>query len=173
MTNDTNSHDNDEILWQQLAPHLDLAVSALSETDRSAVLLRFYEKAPMRKVGERLGVSEDAAKKRVSRAVEKMREFLVKLGVKLGGVALAGVLAEKTVQAASGSDGGGGHQNCDGRHIGFDFRHAAAIGTGNSPRLALGKRQAGGGPRRLVARFDSCHRECQFYAWFSYSLTIR
>jgi RNA polymerase sigma factor (sigma-70 family) len=100
MTNDTHSHDNDEILWQQLAPHLDLAVSALSESDRSAILLRFYEKAPMRKVGERLGVSEDAAKKRVSRAVERMREFLVKRGVKIGSVALAGFLAEKTVQAA-------------------------------------------------------------------------
>ncbi len=100
MTNDTNSHENDEIVWQQLAPHLELAVSALSKTDRSAVLLRFYEEAPMRKVSDRLGVSEDAAKKRVNRAVEKMREFLVKRGVKLGGVALAGVLAEKTAQAA-------------------------------------------------------------------------
>jgi RNA polymerase sigma factor (sigma-70 family) len=100
MIHDTNSPDNDEILWQQLAPHLDLAVAALSETDRSAVLLRFYEKAPMRKVGERLGVSEEAAKKRVSRAVERMREFLLKRGVELGGVVLAAVLAEKTVQAA-------------------------------------------------------------------------
>lgn len=100
MTNDTNSHEHDENVWQQLASHLDLAVSALSETDRCAVLLRFYEKAPMSKVGEQLGVSEDAAKKRVSRAVEKIREFLNKRGVKLGGVALAGVLAEKTVQAA-------------------------------------------------------------------------
>ena len=100
MSNDTNSQDNTEILWQQLAPHLDLAVSALSEADRSAILLRFYEKAPMRTVGERLGVSEDAAKKRVSRAVERMRDFLAERGVKFGGVVLAGLLAEKTVQAA-------------------------------------------------------------------------
>jgi RNA polymerase sigma factor (sigma-70 family) len=99
MINDNSPHENDEIVWQQLAPHLDVAVSALSESDRSAVLLRFYEKASMRKVGDRLGISEEAAKKRVSRALEKMREFLAKRSVKLGSVALAAVLADRTVQA--------------------------------------------------------------------------
>ena len=54
----------------------------------------------MLKVAERLGVSEDAAKKRVSRAVERMRQFLARRGVKPGGVLLAAILAEKTVQAA-------------------------------------------------------------------------
>ena len=101
MSQDTTSPDTDEILWQQLAPHLDQAVAALSEADRSAILLRFYEKMPLRSVGERMGVSEEAAKKRVSRALEKLREFLDRRGVKLSGVALAAVLAEKTVQAAS------------------------------------------------------------------------
>jgi RNA polymerase sigma factor (sigma-70 family) len=101
MSHDTTAPDTDEILWQQLAPHLDQAVAALSEADRSAILLRFYEKMPLRSVGERMGVSEEAAKKRVSRALEKLREFLDRRGVKLTGVALAAVLAEKTVQTAS------------------------------------------------------------------------
>jgi RNA polymerase sigma factor (sigma-70 family) len=101
MSQDTTSPDTDEILWQQLAPHLDQAVAALSEADRSAILLRFYEKMPLRSVGERMGVSEEAAKKRVSRALEKLREFLDRRGVKLSGVGLAAVLAEKTVQTAS------------------------------------------------------------------------
>jgi RNA polymerase sigma factor (sigma-70 family) len=101
MSHDTTSPDTDEILWEQLAPHLDQAVAALSEADRSAILLRFYEKMPLRSVGEKMGVSEDAAKKRVSRAVEKLREYLDRRGVKLSGVALAAVLAEKTVQTAS------------------------------------------------------------------------
>jgi RNA polymerase sigma factor (sigma-70 family) len=100
MIHDNSSPAADEILWRQLAPHLDQAVAALSKADRCAILLRFYEKMPLRKVGERLGVSEEAAKKRVSRAVEKMREFLAQHGVKPGGVLLATVLAEKTVQAA-------------------------------------------------------------------------
>jgi RNA polymerase sigma factor (sigma-70 family) len=101
MSQDTTSPDTDEILWQQLAPHLDQAVAALSDADRSAILLRFYEKMPLRSVGERMGVSEEAAKKRVSRALEKLRDFLVRRGVKLSGVSLAAILAEKTVQTAS------------------------------------------------------------------------
>lgn len=87
-------------IWNQLAPHLDQAVAALSATDSSAILLRFYEKKSLREVGERLGLSEEAAKKRVTRAVEKMRDFLTRRGVVLGGVALVGVLAEQTMQAA-------------------------------------------------------------------------
>ncbi len=82
------------------APHLDLAVASLSESDRATILLRFYEKAPLAAVGKRLGISEDAAKKRVSRALEKMRTFLARRGVKPGGAALATLLAAKTVEAA-------------------------------------------------------------------------
>jgi RNA polymerase sigma factor (sigma-70 family) len=103
MSHDTASPDTDENLWEQLAPHLDQAVAALSQADRSAILLRFYEKMPLRQVAERLGVSEEAAKKRVSRAVERMREFLGRRGIGLSGVALTVVLADKTVQAASAS----------------------------------------------------------------------
>src|SRR5580700_6941969 len=75
MISTTNSQDN-QIPWEQLRPHLDQAVAALSKTDRSAILLRFYEKRTLREVGDQLGISEDAAKKRVSRAIEKMRAFL-------------------------------------------------------------------------------------------------
>ena len=100
MIDDSSSPNTDEILWQQLAPHLDEAVTALPEADRSAILLRFYEKMPLRKVGERLGVSEEAAKKRVSRALERMRTFLGGRGVKLNAGVLAAIVAEKTVQAA-------------------------------------------------------------------------
>ena len=89
-----------EVLWNQLSPRLDEAVAALSEADRSAILLRFYDKKSLREVGERLGISEDAAKKRLSRAVGKLRESLTKRGVVLGGVALIGILAEQTVHAA-------------------------------------------------------------------------
>ena len=101
MSHDTTAPDTDDILWQQLTPHLDQAVAALADADRSAILLRFYERMPLRQVGEKLGVSEEAAKKRVCRAVEKLRGFLEGRGVKLTAVALTAVLAEKTVQAAS------------------------------------------------------------------------
>ena len=96
----TSTADDQEVLWKQLAPYLDHAVAALYKTDRAAILLRFYEKKSLREVGERLGLSDEAAKKRVTRAVEKMRAFLTGREVVLGGVALVGVLTEQTVQAA-------------------------------------------------------------------------
>ena len=96
----TISSDDNEILWNQLTPHLDQAVAALSQADRMAILLRFYEKKPLREVGDRLGLTEEAAKKRVSRAIEKLRTLITRRGVVLGGAALAVALAEQTVQAA-------------------------------------------------------------------------
>src|ERR1017187_10543560 len=96
----TLSSDDNETLWNQLIPHLDQAVAALSEADRTAILLRFYERKPLREVGERLGLSEEAAKKRIRRAIEKLRVLITRRGVVLGGAALAIALAEQTVQAA-------------------------------------------------------------------------
>ena len=87
-------------IWNQLSPHLDEAVAALSATDRTAILLRFYERKSLREVGERLGISEEAAKKRVSRALDKLRDFLTGRGISLSGAVLAAVLTEQTVRAA-------------------------------------------------------------------------
>ena len=60
--------------WEQIAPHLDAALGELSEADRDAVLLRYFEHKSAREMAQLLGVSEDAAQKRVSRAVERLRE---------------------------------------------------------------------------------------------------
>ena len=100
MNSVSTSPDDADALWEQLAPHLDEAVASLSETDRAAVLLRFYEKQPLRAVGARIGLSEEAAKKRVQRAVEKLRGFYARRGLCLSAAVLAAVLAERTVQAA-------------------------------------------------------------------------
>jgi RNA polymerase sigma factor (sigma-70 family) len=67
--------------WDALAPHLDLALESLGEADRSAVLLRFYQQKSHADVAAALGVSEDAARKRVSRAVIKLREALHRRGM--------------------------------------------------------------------------------------------
>jgi len=96
----TTMPDENEILWNQLAPHLDQAVAALSSADHCAILLRFYEKKSLREVGQQLGLTEEAAKKRVTRAVDKMRKFLARRGVALGGAGLVTLLAVQTVQAA-------------------------------------------------------------------------
>jgi RNA polymerase sigma factor (sigma-70 family) len=65
----------------ELEPLLDDAIARLGRTDRDAVLLRFFEGRSTREVGTALGVSEDAAKQRISRAVEKLRSYFNRRGV--------------------------------------------------------------------------------------------
>jgi RNA polymerase sigma factor (sigma-70 family) len=86
--------------WTHIEPFLDEAMHTLDETDRAAVLLRYFENKSLREVGESLGASEDAAQKRVSRAVERLREFFAKRGVTVGASGLVVVIAANAVQAA-------------------------------------------------------------------------
>ncbi len=80
--------------------HLDDALAELSEVDRQAVLLHFYEKLPYREVGRRIGKKEDATRKRVNKALERMNTFLGRRGVTLGTTALAGGLASHLASAS-------------------------------------------------------------------------
>jgi RNA polymerase sigma factor (sigma-70 family) len=86
--------------WTQIEPLLDDAMAALDETDRSAILLRYFENKNLREVGEALGASEDAAQKRVSRAVERLREFFSKRNVTIGAGGLAALISANAVQSA-------------------------------------------------------------------------
>jgi RNA polymerase sigma factor (sigma-70 family) len=86
--------------WTHIEPLLDEAMSALDETDRAAVLLRYFENKSLRDVGQQLGVSDDAAQKRVSRAVERLREFFAKRGVAVGASGLVAIVSVNAVQAA-------------------------------------------------------------------------
>ena len=95
--NNMNATAND---WTQIEPLLDDAMAALDETDRSAVLLRYFENKSLREVGEALGASEDAAQKRVSRAVERLREFFSKRNVTIGASGLAVLISANAVQSA-------------------------------------------------------------------------
>ena len=86
--------------WNQIAPLLDDAMAALDETDRSAILLRYFENKNLREVGEALGASEDAAQKRVSRAVDRLREFFSKRNATIGASGLAVLISANAVKAA-------------------------------------------------------------------------
>ena len=86
--------------WKQIAPLLDTAMADLGEQDRNAIVLRYVEGKDLKAVGVALGSSEEAAKKRVSRAVEKLRGFFTKRGVVLSSAALAGAISANAVQAA-------------------------------------------------------------------------
>jgi RNA polymerase sigma factor (sigma-70 family) len=87
-------------VWRRIAPMLDEAVAQLGEADRNAVVLRFYQQCPLEEVGRVLGVNADAAQKRVSRALEKLRKFFTKRGVTLSAVAIAGAVSANSVHAA-------------------------------------------------------------------------
>lgn len=85
--------------WEQLCPLLDEAMADLSETDYDAIVLRYYQQQDLRSVGRALGLSDDAAQKRVSRAVEQLRESFAKRGLTLGAGGLAAVISANAVQA--------------------------------------------------------------------------
>jgi RNA polymerase sigma factor (sigma-70 family) len=87
-------------LWRQIAPLLDAGMAGLNEKDRHAVVLRFFDGKSMSEVGAALGANENAAKKRVGRALEKLRKFFTKRGVSSTTAVIAGAISAHSVQAA-------------------------------------------------------------------------
>ncbi len=87
-------------LWEQMSPLLDEALASLGETDRQAVLLRFFENKSLAEVGNLLGIGEDTARKRISRALEKLHRYFGKRGVSSTTAIIAGMISANSVQAA-------------------------------------------------------------------------
>lgn len=101
-----------EIPWQKLGPVLDDAMAQLGDTDRKAVLLRYFSGHSFAEVGRVFKISEDAARKRVDRAIEKLRHGLSRrgiassaaaLGLALGANAAPAVTNEALVTLAAGA----------------------------------------------------------------------
>jgi len=81
-------------------PLLDEALATLGEADRQAVLLRFFENKSLAEVGAALGAGEDTARKRVSRALEKLHRYFNERGVSSTTAIIAGAISANSVQAA-------------------------------------------------------------------------
>jgi hypothetical protein len=79
---------------------LDAALGELNEPDRDALLLRYFEGKSAREMARILGVSDEAAQKRVTRAVDRLREVLARRGVTAGIGGLAVAISAHAVQAA-------------------------------------------------------------------------
>jgi RNA polymerase sigma factor (sigma-70 family) len=92
--------DESEATWKSIAPHLDAALSGLSNSDRDAVLLRYFQQKSAHEMSQVLGISAEAAQKRVNRAVERLREGFNRSGVTIGASGLALLLAANAVQSA-------------------------------------------------------------------------
>lgn len=93
-------------VWEEIEPLLDEALATLNAHDRAALLLRYFECKPLREVGAALGASEDAAQKRVARAIEHLRKFFAKQGVAITAAGLAAHLSSHAVEAAPAALGG-------------------------------------------------------------------
>ena len=89
-----------DVNWEHIAPHLDAAIGELNGPDRDAVLLRYFKNQDLRTVGATLGISDDAAQKRVGRALEKLRVYFSKRGMALPAAALTAAISANAVQAA-------------------------------------------------------------------------
>jgi RNA polymerase sigma factor (sigma-70 family) len=81
-------------------PQVGDALTELGEKDRAALVLRFLQQKSLRDVGNTMGTSEEAAKKRVSRALEKLRSLLARRGMVVPAAALAIGLSQLPVFAA-------------------------------------------------------------------------
>lgn len=92
-----------EPVWADIEPHIEGALSRLSEPDRCALLLHYFEGKNHREVGTALGTTEDGAQKRVSRALEKLRRLLGKWSRLASITTLGHLLADHAVQAAPAS----------------------------------------------------------------------
>jgi RNA polymerase sigma factor (sigma-70 family) len=86
--------------WTTLQPVIDAALDELSVSDRASIVLRFFQQASFRDVAAALDVSEDAARMRTDRALQKLRKRLVARGVTSTGAALGLMLGQQAVIAA-------------------------------------------------------------------------
>ncbi|MEO7297529.1 MAG: sigma-70 family RNA polymerase sigma factor [Verrucomicrobiota bacterium] len=98
--NAMTEHTKSDSPWEQLAPFLDDAMTKLCESDRNALVLRFFENKSLKEVGSELGLPERTAQKRVSRSLEKLRGILASRGLTLSTVVIAGAVSANSVQAA-------------------------------------------------------------------------
>ena len=97
----TQQHDRpDDFSWDELSPLLDEGMCKLRAKDRDVLVLRYFDKKSAREAGEALGISADAAEKRTTRAVAKLRQFFQRRGITVSGIALAAGLTARSAEAA-------------------------------------------------------------------------
>src|SRR5205807_1424116 len=86
--------------WGHLAPHLDSALGELSEAERDAVLMRYFEGKSARAMADVLGTSEEAAQKRAARAVEHLRDIFARRRVGATATGLVAIISANAIQSA-------------------------------------------------------------------------
>ena len=82
-----------DCVWRSIENDLDAAMESLGDVDRNAILLRYFENRSLREVGQVLGFTDDAAQKRLSRAVEKLRDYFQRRGRAIGAASLVAAIS--------------------------------------------------------------------------------
>src|SRR5262245_33894521 len=96
----TVQSDDTEALWKQIEPSLDDALTQLSTADREVILWRYFERRTAEQIAVRLGLSAEAAQKRVTRAIERLRHIFMQRGLTTPTACLTALLFAKAVQSA-------------------------------------------------------------------------
>ena len=89
--------------WDQIRPVVDEVLDRLGERDRELILLRFFHGNAFNEIGLRFGLTADAARFRVNRALEKMRSLLGKRGIHSTAAALTVALVSQADAAVPAS----------------------------------------------------------------------
>jgi len=100
MMNQLLHDDTPPVDWNRLRPVIEDAMHELDDRDRHAVLLRYFQNKTLNEVGAALNLTENAARMRVDRALDKLRGKLARHGITTTAAALAAVVAANAVQAA-------------------------------------------------------------------------
>ena len=97
--NETMSNADATADWERLRPVLDDAMHELNVDDRELILMRFFQRCRFADIGREFGLSEDAARMRVDRALGKLRHLLAKRQITSTSAALGVVLANQPAVA--------------------------------------------------------------------------
>ena len=98
--NDAQSGSDSDTTWREIQPLLDEAMTCLTERDRDAVVLRFFEGRSLKDVGDALGISPDAAQKRLSRSLDRLRDSLARKHRIVTPATLAAAITAGAIQVA-------------------------------------------------------------------------
>src|SRR5262245_34320707 len=89
-----------EAVWMQVAPYLDDALAQLNSIERDVILWRYFERRTAEQIGGRLGLTAEAAQKRVARALDRLRGIFAERGVAASTATLSVLLSTHAVQSA-------------------------------------------------------------------------
>lgn len=101
MNNESNDLNNPEAIWTSISPVLHDAIQSLADRDKDIVLRRYYDDMSYREIANIQRITEDAARQRVLRAIEKLRRYLHRHGVEISASVLAVLMAENCLHSPS------------------------------------------------------------------------